>query len=99
MSEGINISLGEVSATASSIRAINASLTETLAQIRTHMTNTAQSWESDAGSTIRDRFNALSPKFDQYREVVDSYAKFLDQTVTTYDATETSVNSAASSFR
>jgi WXG100 family type VII secretion target len=99
MPEGINISLAEVTATASALRTTNASLTDTLNQIKTQMTNTAQSWQSDAGNTIRDRFNALAPKFEQYREVVDSYAKFLDMTVTSYDATETSINSAASSFK
>ena len=99
MPEGINISLAEVMATAAALRTTNASLTDALNQIKTQMTNTAQSWQSDAGNTIRDRFNALAPKFDQYREVVDSYAKFLDLTVTSYDATETSINSAASSFK
>ena len=99
MAEGINISLGEVSATAASVRSINASLANTLAQIKTQMNNTAQSWQSEAGTTIRDRFNALAPQFEQYREVVDNYAKFLDVTVTNYNATENSINSAASSFR
>ena len=99
MAEGINISLAEVSATASALRSTNASLTDTLQQIRTQMNNLSQSWQSDAGNTIRDRFNALTPRFDQYREVVDSYAKFLDMTVTSYDATEANVNSAANSFK
>ena len=99
MPAGINISLNEVSATAASLRSINASLTNTLAQIKTQMNNTAQSWQSDAGATIRDRFNSLAPRFEQYREVVDSYAKFLDTTVTNYNSTEGSINSAANSFR
>jgi WXG100 family type VII secretion target len=99
MAEGINISLAEVSAAASAIRSTNAQLTDTLTQIKTQMGNTSQNWQSDAGNTIRDRFNALVPKFDQYRETVDSYAKFLDMTVTSYDQTETNINSAANSFR
>ena len=99
MSDGINISLAEVSATAASIRSTNSNLANTLQQIKTQMNNLQNSWQSDAGNTIRERMNAMQPRFEQYREVVESYSKFLDQTVTAYNATESNVNSAASSFK
>ena len=96
--EGINISLAEVTAAATTLRATNTSLDEKLRAIKSLMDKTQEHWQSDAGNTIRERFNALLPRFDQYRDVIEAYAKFLDTTVVNYDATETSVNSAASSF-
>ena len=99
MAEGINITLAEVTATASSIRSTNTNLSNTLSQIKTQVANLSGSWQSDASETIRAKMNAMESKFENYREVVESYAKFLDNTVANYEATESSINSAASSFK
>lgn len=97
--EGIKISLGEVSKTASQIRTLNASLSANLEEIKKEMNALSQTWQSDASNTIRANFNTLSPRFEEYRQVVDSYAKFLDNTVTNYNAAETAINNNANAFK
>ncbi|MCA1030227.1 pore-forming ESAT-6 family protein [Bacillus timonensis] len=97
--EGINISLPEVSKTAQSIKAINEDLSARLEEIRKEMNNLAQSWQSDSSNTIREKFNSLSPRFEEYKNIVNSYAVFLDQTVEIYNQTETQINNNASQFK
>ena len=97
--EGINISLGEVSKTAGTIRTINQALTARLEEIKKEMNALSSTWQSDASNTIRNNFNALAPKFEEYRNVIESYAKFLDVTVTNYNTAETTINNNASSFK
>lgn len=97
--EGIKISLGEVAKTAGTIRTINQNLSTRLEDIKKEMNNLANTWQSDASNTVRENFNALAPRFEEYKNVVDSYAKFLDATVANYDATETAINSNASAFK
>ncbi|WP_138755919.1 pore-forming ESAT-6 family protein [Paenibacillus sinopodophylli] len=97
--EGINISLGEVTKTAASLRRINKSLTERLGEIKKEMDGLAASWQSDASTTIRNNFNSFAPRFEEYRAVVESYAAFLDGAVSDYDAAETAINNNASAFK
>ena len=97
--EGIRISLGEVTKTAGAIRSINDNLSIRLDEIKKEMNNLANTWQSDASNTIRENFNALAPKFEEYKQIVDSYAKFLDATVANYDSAETAINSNASAFK
>lgn len=97
--EGIKISLGEVTKTASTIRTLNASLEARLADIKKEMNALASTWQSDASNTIRNNFNALAPRFEEYKTIVESYAKFLDATVTNYDSAEAAINNNASAFK
>lgn len=97
--EGINISLGEVSKTAGTIRTLNTSLGTKLQDIKKQMNDLAQTWQSDASNTVINKFNSMAPKFDNYRDIVDSYAKFLDSAVTNYEAVEAQINSNASAFK
>jgi WXG100 family type VII secretion target len=97
--EGIKITLGEVSSTASQIRTLNQNLNSRLEEIKREMNNLSQSWNSDASNSIRGNFNALQPRFEMFREVVDNYSKFLDNTVTNYNATETAINNNANAFK
>lgn len=97
--EGINISLGEVTKTAASLRKINKVLTDRLGEIKKEMDSLATTWQSDASTTIRNNFNSFSPRFEEYRAVVESYAAFLDRTVADYDATETAINNNAGAFK
>ena len=97
--EGISISLAEVSATSASIKDINKKLREHLDAVEKQMNNLESSWQSDASSTIRERFKAFSPRFQQHWDVIDSYAKFLDTTVEEYNKAETAINSNASAFK
>jgi WXG100 family type VII secretion target len=97
--EGIKISLGEVSKTAGTIKTINESLSTRLEEIKKEMNNLAQAWQSDASNTIRNNFNSLAPRFEEYKNIVDAYAKFLDNTVTNYDAAESAINNNASAFK
>lgn len=97
--DGIKISLGEVTATAGTIQILNASLNARLSEIKQEMNNLASTWQSDASSTIREKFNALQPRFEEYSKVVEAYATFLNSTVTSYDSTETLINNNASMFK
>lgn len=97
--EGIKISLGEVAKTAGTIRTINQNLSTRLEDIKKEMNNLANTWQSDASNTVRENFNALAPRFEEYKNIVESYAKFLDATVANYDAAETAINSNASAFK
>lgn len=97
--EGIKISLDEVSGTATTIRTLNNSMTQTLENIKQEMNNLSATWQSDAGETIRARFNTMSSSFEEYRKIVDSYAAFLDDTVSTYETTENTINANADAFQ
>jgi len=99
MADGIQISLAEVTKTASAIRTLNTALAARLDDIKKEMNSLATSWQSDASNTIRNNFNALAPRFEEYQSVVESYAKFLDMTVSSYDAAETQINNYASAFK
>ena len=98
MADTINISLPEVTATANSIRDINKNLSTTLEEIKGLMDSLESTWQSEGSDTIRNAFNALQPRIDEYHDVVDSYADFLDKTVEKYTTTETTVTSGASEF-
>lgn len=97
--EGIKISLGEVTKTAGTIRTLNSSLGARLGDIKSQMNGLASTWQSDASNTIREKFNNLAPRFEEYERIIGSYSTFLDSTVTSYDAAETAINSNASSFK
>ena len=63
------------------------------------MNNLSNSWQSDASSTIRDNFNKLAPKFEDYSKIIESYSKFLEKTVGDYDRVEVANNSSAGQFK
>lgn len=97
--DGIKISLGEVTKTAGSIKNLNQQLTLKLEDLGKEMNALQATWQSDSSDTIRNNFNALAPRFQEYREVIESYAKFLEETVNVYNTVETSINSNASAFK
>jgi len=97
--EGINISLAQVTATAQTIRGINESLATRLEEIKREMNQLSASWQSDASNTIVNKFNALAPRFEEYKQIIDSYATFLDNTVASYDAVETQLVNNANAFK
>ena len=97
--EGIKITMAEVTATASRINSLNGSLDSKLQDIKKSINALTQTWQSDAAGTIQQKFNSLSPRFQEYKSVIDSYAKFLNETVKSYESTESSINSSASSFQ
>jgi WXG100 family type VII secretion target len=99
MAEGINIALSEVSSIAGTIRNLNDSLTMNLEDIKAQMISMESTWQSDASQSIIGNFNALAPKFNNYREIIESYARFLDTTVASYRETETMINNNANAFK
>ena len=72
---------------------------EQLSLMKKDMNDTNASWISDAGETIRSRFNQFANRFDRQKEQIDSYAKFLDQTVDHYNTLESTIHSNASSMQ
>lgn len=95
----LKISLAEVSECASRIRSLNQQMYDQLTEMKREMNSTNAAWISDAGETIRSRFNLFASRFDTERETIDSYAKFLDLTVQSYDSLETTINSNASGIQ
>lgn len=96
--DGIVITLSNLTETASKIRVINGRLNATLEEMRQIMNSLESQWQSDASTTIRDRFNSLSSRFVQYYDVIESYAAFLDLTKDHYEATENTLQGNAESF-
>ena len=99
MMDELKISLAEVSECASKIRNFNQMMYEQLSLMKKDMNDTNASWISDAGETIRSRFNQFANRFDRQKEQIDSYAKFLDQTVDHYNTLESTIHSNASSMQ
>lgn len=99
MMDELKISLAEVSECASKIRNFNQMMYEQLSLMKKDMNDTNASWISDAGETIRSRFNQFANRFDRQKEQIDSYVKFLDQTVDHYNTLESTIHSNASSIQ
>lgn len=97
--EIMNISLNNVTTCANQIRQDNEQLYSNLQEISSVMTQLAGFWQSPASETIRQRFQAMLPSFDNYRTIIDSYAKFLDSTVLTYQTMEQQLNAEADTFK
>ncbi len=95
----INISLNEVSQTASQLRSLNQSIYETLNLMKKEMNQLDSSWISEGSQQIRNQFNLLSNRFEKQREVIDAYAKFLDFTVSSYDTLESTITANASGMQ
>lgn len=95
----LKISFAEVQETASRIRTLNQQMYDHLSKMKQGMNETNATWISEAGETIRSRFNQFALRFEKQKEIIDSYAKFLDMTVSNYDSLETMIHSNASGMQ
>lgn len=96
--EGINITLEQVSATASTIKSLNSDLDTRLQEIQKEMNSLQATWQSESATTISNNFSKSAAKFEDYKKVIDSYAIFLEKTVEAYTQTEATINKNASAF-
>lgn len=96
--EELRISLPEVSATASQIRAFNTNLDETLSQVNRMMNDLNSVWLSEGEETLLARFQKFANKFLNESEIIENYARFLDDTVSSYDSLESTIVANASNF-
>ena len=96
--EQINISLPEVSATASQIRVYNSNLDEILSYVNKLMNEINASWYSDGEEMLLSRFNKFANKFINESEIIENYANFLDETVSSYDSLESTIVANAANF-
>lgn len=96
--EQINISLSEVSATASQIRVYNSNLDEILSYVNKLMNQINASWYSDGEEMLLNRFNKFAAKFINESQIIENYANFLDETVSSYDSLESTILANASNF-
>ncbi|MCI6271793.1 MAG: pore-forming ESAT-6 family protein [Erysipelotrichaceae bacterium] len=96
--DNIKISLNEVASCAQSLRLLNERMYEKLQIIKKDINDLNNTWISDGGETIRNRFNIFANRFEVQKDTIESYSKFLDLTVSSYDLMETSINANASSF-
>ena len=83
-----NIEYGKVSEIASSLRNVANNMQSILDNSRQQMqkVNTEETFRSNAGELLYNKFQNLSKRFESFYEAVNSYAKFLDNTVATYQA-------------
>lgn len=98
MAETIMIHSSELSSTAKRVRSLNQSMGERLHTIENEMNYLSDTWQSDAANQIRERFSALKPAFDDYRQVIENYAVFLEHTAANYEAAEQAIYTQASQF-
>ncbi|MFD0671942.1 pore-forming ESAT-6 family protein [Cohnella sp. GCM10027633] len=96
---GIDITLDQLTQTATNINKLNEQLTDRLEFIRKEMKDLSNSWQSEAAEELRKDFESYVPKFEEYRKVVESYATFLTETARLYDETETQLKSNANLFK
>lgn len=95
----LKISLDVVSECAGRIRMCSSQMYEHLSEMKKEMNATGNSWISEGGEAIRNRFNQFSARFEAQKELIESYAAFLDRTVETYNTLETTITGNASSVQ
>lgn len=98
MADGIRITSEELRHTGSCMRQLNRSMREHLNQIHSEMNRLSDTWQSDAGSQIRERFAAMRPAFEEYQKVIEQYVIFLDNTATNYEMAEQAIYKQAAQF-
>lgn len=98
MAQTIMIGLAELNSTAKRVRNLNLSMLERLNNIENEMNRLSDTWQSNAGNQIRERFAALKPAFEDYRQVIENYALFLENTAANYEAAEQAIYIQASQF-
>lgn len=86
--EGLNISSGELTATAVKVRNINNKLSDDLDRCSNAVKRLDTTWQSDAASEIRSAMEAMAPRFKEFYDVTESYCKFLDTTAAAYEEME-----------
>ena len=98
MQNNIQITLSEVSETASALRNYNSALDDILNYVNRIMHELNSIWLSDGEEMLLSRFQRFSAKFIDESEVIESYARFLDSTVNDYDSLESTIVANASNF-
>ncbi len=99
MANGILVSTQVLLDTATTVRRINSTMDEKLAEINKNLNDLEATWKSDASTDIRAAMNALKPRFEEYKNVVESYANFLVKTAQSYEATEGAIQNNANAFK
>ena len=94
----LNISLPEVSQTASAIRNYNSNLDERLSYVNKIMCELISIWLSNGEEALLSRFQKFAQKFLNESEIIENYARFLDETVSSYDSLESTIVANASNF-
>ncbi len=92
--EGVKIDVAGVEAGATKISNTNKSLTEKLNEINTYMNTLgdANIWISDAEKALKQKYDALYPKFSEFESIIQSYVTFLNnRVVETYRTNETNM--------
>ncbi len=93
--ENIHISLDDVTETASRIRHLSDAMYEDLTAMKKDMNLLSGTWISEGSEEIRNRFNMLSARFEDQKDVIDSYSDFLTYTASVYDTLETTITGNA----
>ncbi|MCI5723659.1 MAG: pore-forming ESAT-6 family protein [Erysipelotrichaceae bacterium] len=95
----IQISLPEVSDTATKLRSINQMMYDDLVCMQKEMATLNGTWISEGGEEIRNRFQLFANRFEKHKALIDAYAKFLDTTVSSYDSLESTITGNATGIQ
>ena len=95
----IDVSVQSVRESAQLLRQLNGELWRTLQEMLGQMNCLESSWESETSVMIREKFNALTPHFEQYTHVIESYPSYLETTAENYEVTEATLQQNASSIQ
>jgi len=80
--------------TSVNLKKVNTEFNQIMGEISADMKKTRQRWDSETANSFIRKFEALSPKFDEYSKVIQSYSNFLEKTAQSYSKTESTLNSA-----
>lgn len=93
--EGLNINYQGLRESANIFRKEVSRMSSALSDAKTEIGNTTKDWQSTAAQTLRDRFESLAGKFDDFYNAIENYAKFLDNTANAYEAADKKIEQRA----
>ena len=93
--QGLTITTSVLRDSSSTIKREVEELKSALDTAKRIIMQTEESFRGTAADEIRNNFNSLSTKFNDFYQAITDYAKFLENTATAYDQAEGSIQKAA----
>lgn len=93
--EGMNVNYEGLRQSASVFRKEVTNMNAALDEATSNIDRTTNSWQSQAANDLRERFKALSTKFEDFYNAINNYAQFLDNTANAYEAADKKIEQRA----
>ena len=91
----MQVNSAELATAAENLRKYVGDMNQTLGDATTTINRTTSSWESAAAENLRNRYTALSGKFQDFYDAINKYAKFLDNTASAYESADKKITAKA----